>query len=158
MGDEELSIDQLRLLSDHQIEYQRLSDDVLTQLAVGDDQFVATSALFELSRRRSAAATVAAGRILDRGSADHYLQASAIGVLLKFAPEAAAEYMRRLATSADATLVQGMIELIEEEPLAFSVDPARSAARQVATRVRELEPTHDPEEASQRARFLAQYG
>src|SRR6185437_5454998 len=108
MPDEELTIDQLRLLSDHQIDYQRLSEDVLAQLAVGDEQFVATSALFELSRRRSSRAAEAARQILDDDRADHYLRSSAIGVLFKFAPEAAADYIGRLAASADATLVQGM--------------------------------------------------
>jgi hypothetical protein len=154
---DDLTIDQLRLLSDHDIEYWRLSDDLLAQLATGYDQFVATSALYELSKRRSDRAAQVAREILRQQIADHFLRGSALGVLFKFEPAEAIDAIRRMIGSADDVLVRSVIELIQEERPAFTSEPGLSAARAVAARARELGPPDDAEDAAEREKFLAVY-
>lgn len=72
-----MQINELMILTDEDINYSSLSVDILKGLALGDELFIATSALGELSRKNSSVAASTAWEILSNSRGDCYLQAAA---------------------------------------------------------------------------------
>ena len=71
----------ISIMSDDQINYNSLSEITLRDLVLGDDLFVATSALATLAMRKSNLAGELAGKILENMLGDDYLQSAAINIL-----------------------------------------------------------------------------
>jgi hypothetical protein len=154
----ELSLDQLEMLSDHQIEYDTLTDDVLAHLARGHDLFVATSALTELSIRQSPLAVSIARDIVDKRLGDHFLIATALDKLFKFDQDAAVDAIARLAAEAHPKLLGSMLEIIEENESAFQNPEGRAATEAVARRLKDVPADQLGDEHLNRDAFLARYG
>ncbi|GAA6615893.1 hypothetical protein [Scytonema sp. NUACC26] len=78
-----MNSENIDFMTDDDIDYGSLSEDVLKQLALGDELFIATSALVELRLRKSDMAAMVAWEILSNSLGDKYLQATALSVLFK---------------------------------------------------------------------------
>jgi len=134
-----MTINELLMLTDDQIEYHGLPEDILKELALSEELFIATSALTELSIRKSPGAAAVAWEILSKAHGDHHLQATAIGVLFKMNRRQAMEFMRQQAPHCEADMLNTMMELITENAPEFKAEPALSIARFVAERLQELD-------------------
>lgn len=113
-------LDELALLGDQEIEYDKLSDDILAQLALGDDLFIANSALSELTIRKSINTISVAQQILDESYADCYLLAAALQSLFKMSPAQAVGYIKSYAARGDAYINNSIAELMMENESYFN--------------------------------------
>lgn len=112
-------IDELTLLGNEDIDYTCLTDDILTKLTLGDDLFIATSALSELTSRRSPQVVPIAKEILCQSVGDRYLQAAAIESLFHVSPSQAVGYIKSYAARGDAYIDNSIAELIMENESYF---------------------------------------
>lgn len=131
-----MSIDEILLLNDDQIDYAGLSDETLRDLALAEDMFIATSALSELRSRKSYLVVPVARSILDEALGDQFLRSSALETLFTFDQAQALTYISSQSAHADPSLVHTMMELMVENSDVFDSSPA--ATRTVARRVAEL--------------------
>jgi hypothetical protein len=86
-----MEINELMRLTDDEIDYDALSDDELKELALGDELFIATSALGELDNRNGNLGAEVAWEILSNSKSERYLQAAALETLFQGNPELARE-------------------------------------------------------------------
>ena len=112
-------LDELTLLGDQEIDYDTLSDDILAELALGDDLFIANSALSELTIRKSIKTISVAQQILDQSYADRYLLAAALQSLFKMSPAQAVGYIKSYAMRGDAYINNSIAELMMENESYF---------------------------------------
>lgn len=112
-------MDELTLFGDENIDYESLSEDLLADLALGDDLFIATSALSELTIRHSTKTVCITEKILANFMGDRYLQAAALESLFKVKPEQAIIYMKSYLETQDPYIIDSISELIEENLLYF---------------------------------------
>ena len=75
-----MNIESLTLLNNNEMDYSSLSLKQLESLALGEELFIATSALSELYCREQILAENIAWQILDNFSGDVYLQATALEI------------------------------------------------------------------------------
>jgi hypothetical protein len=78
-----MNIEDIMMLDDYDIDYTTLSDDVLGQLALGNELYIATSALNELSRRNPTLTVPIAWQIIATEHGDYYLQKLAMELLFE---------------------------------------------------------------------------
>ncbi|MBC6422752.1 MAG: hypothetical protein GDA43_15480 [Hormoscilla sp. SP5CHS1] len=69
-----MEIDEFYILTDDLIDYSSLSSDTLKELALGEELFIATSALAQLATINSSLAAAVAADILSHLRGDRYLQ------------------------------------------------------------------------------------
>lgn len=120
-------IDELTLLGDEEIDYTSLTDDILSKLTLGDDLFIATSALSELASRRSPQVVPIAKEILCQSVGDRYLQAAAIESLFHLSPEQAMVYIKSYHGARDSYITDSVLQLMGENPFYFdSIQPKRA--------------------------------
>ncbi len=142
------NVDELLMLNHDAIDYQKLPDDVLRELALEVEPFIATSALSELSIRRSELAGNTAWTLLTRPESDRHLRAAALGVLFKFDPDRAATHMRDRLAECDAGLTATMMEIVLENREFFAHGPFARLPHELATCVegeQRAAPSADPD-------------
>lgn len=127
-----MTVNDLMMLADDDIDYSSLSVETLKELALGDELFIATSALGELANRdRSLGAEVAKGILLEsRG--DRYLQSAALEILFQRNREQALDYMVRYAKECDRYILHTIMELIIENKDDFKSGIALSVSRLIS--------------------------
>jgi hypothetical protein len=147
----------LDLMTDDDIDYTKLSEDVLQELALGDELFIATSALVELRLRKSAIAAIVAWEILSKSLGDKYLQASALSVLFDMNKEQAINFMLKQTQYSDLYIINTIMELMIENETDFKCEPASYIVSIVKERLRELDNSTKLPEAEVRDKFLDIY-
>lgn len=144
------------MLNADDIEYASLTDDVLEHLALSEEPYIATLSVAELVRRHSPRARPVIDKLLSGSEADRYLRVAALEGMYELEPDGAFQYIAAHARTSDPYLVNSMVELIlanEPDPKA---DPARSAIRAVAERLR-AQPETEEISPQQRSDFLDGY-
>jgi hypothetical protein len=88
-GDELTDADyaNLTLLEGEQIAYDKMSDSVLSKLALSGELYIATSSLVELDCRHSPLACETAAKVVGAKSADAHLQSIAFRILFETNPK-----------------------------------------------------------------------
>lgn len=127
---------ELMMLADNEVDYDTLSEDELKELALGDELFIATSALGELANRNGNLGAEVAWEILSNAKGDRYLQAAALETLFQGNPELALDYMKEQAQKCDRYLLNTVIELIIENPSNFSSGLGWSVSRLAHERIK----------------------
>lgn len=145
-------------MTDDDVNYINLSEDVLKQLALGDELFIATSALVELRLRKTASSAIIAWKILSKTLGDKYLQAAALSVLFDMNQEQAINFMLKQTQYSDSYILNTVMELMIENETDFKSEPASSIVSLVKERLRELDHSTKLPEAEVRDRFLDIYG
>lgn len=110
------------LMTDEDVNYHNLSEDVLYKLALDDELFIATSALVELRLRKSVFATQAASEILFQSYGDKYLQATALSVFFDMNRERAIDLMVKKAQHYDLYILNTIMELMIENEADFKFE------------------------------------
>jgi hypothetical protein len=152
-----MNLDELELLSDHEIDYEALPDPVLRDLTLRNDLFKATSALVTLSQRGSKYAEMLASDIIAKGLGDRFLQGAAINVLFDFNPAKALEFVTKEIRTGDLYVFNSILELMLDHQAYFG-DGDRIWLTEIATqRLTELNETEKWPTAEVKERFLATY-
>lgn len=146
------------LMTDGDIDYGDLSENVLKKLALGDELFIATSALVELRLRESVAAALIAYEILSESKGDKYLQATALSVLFGTNKEQAINYMLKEAPSCEPYILNTIMELMIENEADFQFVPVSSLVTVVKGRLPSLENSTKFPTTEVRDTFLHTYG
>ena len=105
---EQYEWDYLTLMNDEEVDYETLPEKVLTELALGGELYMATSAVTELSIRQSEAIIPITWQILSNSAGDQYLQAAALEALFEAQRENALAYMLNHATTCEPYLLDTM--------------------------------------------------
>ncbi|RUT04568.1 hypothetical protein DSM106972_041370 [Dulcicalothrix desertica PCC 7102] len=153
-----MNSENLEILTDADIDYGDLSEDVLKKLALDDELFIATSALVELRLRESLVAAIIAYEILSESKGDKYLQATALSVLFETNQEQAINYMLKEAPSCEPYILNSIMELMIENEPDFKFVPASLLVTIVRERLRELENSTKFTTLEARDKFLHTYG
>lgn len=110
-----MEIDELMILTDDRIDYSSLSSDTLQELALGEELFLATSALVQLATINKSLAAAVAEDILSNSKGDRYLQATAIETLFGLDKRRAIEYlMEALPEESDSYILNAIAALALE--------------------------------------------
>src|SRR5919202_5449730 len=133
-----MEINELMMLTDDEIDYDTLSDDQLKELALGDELFIATSALGELENRNANLGAEVAWEILSNSKGDRYLQAAALETLFQGNPELALDYMKEQVQKCDRYLLNTIIQLIIENSSDFHSHLDSSVSRLICERIKTL--------------------
>ena len=104
--------DYLLMLTDDEINYKSLSEEVLKRLALDVEPYIAQSALTELQIRESQEALPTACQILSSVQVDRYLQATAIEIIFQMDRDKGLDYMIEYAPSCDPYVLNEMMNLI----------------------------------------------
>jgi len=115
-----MEIDEFSILTDDLIDYSSLSEDTLKELALGEELFIATSALAQLATINSSLAAAVAADILSHLRGDRYLHAAAIETLFGIDKMRAIEYMKQAVTGeGDRYIFTTIVELAIENKSDF---------------------------------------
>jgi hypothetical protein len=153
-----MNSENLDFLTDDDIDYSKLSEDVLKELALGDELFIATSALVELRLRKNAIAAIIAREILSKSLGDKYLQATALSVLFDMNQEQAIDFMLKQAQDSDSYILNTIMELMIENETDFKSEPASSIVNIVKDRLQELDNSRKFPELEVTDKFWHLYG
>jgi len=138
-----MNIDDLLMLTDDQIDYTSLSEDILQQLALGEELFIATSALTELSIRNSPCAASVAWEILSHAHGDHHLQARAVEVLFEVNRKRAMDWLEQQVPECEPFMLNAIMELIIENESDFKFEPGLSITHLVIERLAEFDEDYE---------------
>ena len=128
--------DYLLMLTDDQIDYKSLSEQVLKRLALDVEPYIAQSALTELQIRESNEAVPTACQLLSSAQADRYLQATAIEILFQMDRDKGLDYMIEYAPTCDPYVLNEMMNLIlYDSDFRYEL----TAARLIAQRLQQIE-------------------
>lgn len=108
----DLTINDYYMLTDQEIDYEQLPEDILEQLALDIEPYVANSALGELIIRESPRATSVALDIMATRSHERYLLSTALLALFRFDREKAWDYMTEHFPVVEPYLLKTMMELL----------------------------------------------
>lgn len=90
-----MNVEDIMMLDDDDIDYAALSDDMLEQLALCNEFYIATSALNELSGRNSILTVPVAWQIIADKHGDYYLQKLAVELLFEHAAGSVTRFVRQ---------------------------------------------------------------
>lgn len=152
-----MQINELMILTDEDIDYSTLSIDILKGLALGDELFIATSALGELSRRNSSVAASTAWEILSNSRGDCYLQAAALETLFEYDQEKALTYIREQVPKCNTYILNSILEIMIENEFVFKSKNVSSLVSIVLQRLKELDSTTQYPEPEIIDNFLNMY-
>jgi hypothetical protein len=152
-----MDINEFMMLTDEDIDYSSLSVDTLKRLALGDELFIATSALGELSRRNSSIAASTAWEILSNSRGDCYLQAAALETLYEYDQEKALTYIIQQVTKCNTYILNSILEIMIENESVFKSKNVSSLVSIVLQRVKELDSTTQYPEPEIKDNFLSMY-
>lgn len=133
-----MSQGEFRMLSDDQINYSSLPDDVLKELVLGPDLFVANSALATLATRHSELATTLSQHILDTKHGDHYLQAAALNTIFEADRQKALELIKRELTGCDPYVFNAILEIMIQHTELFRSLTFQPVVHAACQRINEL--------------------
>ncbi|MDF5729885.1 MAG: hypothetical protein PUP92_18215 [Rhizonema sp. PD38] len=153
-----MNSENIDFMTDDDVDYSNLSEDVLKQLALGDELFIATSSLVELRLRKSASSAIIAWKILSKTLGDKYLQVTALSVLFDMKQGQAISFMLKQTQYSDSYILNTIMELMIENETDFKSEPASSIVGIVKERLRELDHSTKLPEPEIRDRFLDIYG
>ena len=88
-----MNADELMMLTEDQIDFESLSIDILKNLALGDELFIATSALAKLEECDKEQAEIISWTILSKQKGDFLLQALALEVMFNCNPDKAINFI-----------------------------------------------------------------
>jgi hypothetical protein len=127
----------LTLLNDDQIAYEKMSDPILSRLALSGELYIATSSLAELDCRHSPVATETAAKVLGSNSADGHLRAIAFRILFESDPKQALIAIRRSIDLKDPVLLSEVAVALTSYPGLVDDDNARYLAGIIVGAIRE---------------------
>lgn len=118
-------MDEWFALEDQLIDYAALTDLKLSELVLaGDDVFVATSALSELSIRKSALAGPTALKLFEKDIGDQWLQSVAFAVLYEFKRQHALAVIDNVIETSGLHMTKTIVECLDfEEIKSYCSDP-----------------------------------
>ena len=131
-----MTVNDLMMLTVNEIDYSSLSVETLKELALGDELFIATSAIGELANRDSNLGAEVAWEILSNSKGDRYLQAAALETLFQSNQKRALHYMNQRTRDWDHYLLKTVIELIIENPSDFSSGLGWPVSRLIRERIK----------------------
>jgi len=152
-----MSIDDLSMLGDDQIDYATLADETLRELALGDDLFVANSALVTLAIRHSKLAAPLAWDILTEPHGDRYLHAAALNVLFRMDRKRAVDYMIRQVQELDSYVLNTLAEIMLENHDYFKSEATIPIVRTVIQRMQQCSSDTKWPDSEVREKFLRLY-
>ncbi|NES18312.1 MAG: hypothetical protein F6K41_05125 [Symploca sp. SIO3E6] len=109
----------LSLMNDEDIDYSIIPEALLQELALGNELYIATSALVELWMRENSAVARIAWEILSTSHGDLYLQATALSALFSTDKEKALHYMSEKVVDCEPLLLNEIMKLIIDSPSDF---------------------------------------
>jgi|694.fasta_scaffold22972_8 hypothetical protein len=113
-----MNADELMMLTEDQIDFESLSIDILKNLALGDELFMATSALAELGYRDLQQAEIIAWKILSEQKGDSHLQALALEVMFNCNPDKTIDFIQTYRGKMNNILLDAVEDIIKENNLA----------------------------------------
>jgi hypothetical protein len=132
-------VNDLLMLTDQEIDFKGLSVEILEQLALESDPYIANAALTELWSRNRAMAAETAQELLARATNEHFLQATALRVVFANNPQKALHYMLTLGTTVHPHLLNTLIDsLIYESDFRYELQLARLVKEQIGGREEEM--------------------
>lgn len=132
-------VNDLLMLTDQEIDFKGLSVEVLEQLALESDPYIANAALTELWARNRTMAVETAQELLARTTIDHFLQATALRVVFAVNREMALNYMRRHGANAHPQLLNTLIDLLlYESDFRYELQLAHIVRQQITGREEEM--------------------
>ncbi|BDA66615.1 hypothetical protein CAL7716_007810 [Calothrix sp. PCC 7716] len=152
-----MDINEFMMLTDEDIDYSSLSVDILKGLALGDELFIATSALGELSRRNSSVAVSTAWEILLNSRGDCYLQAAALETIFEYDQEKALTYISEQVPKCNTYILNSILEIMIENEFVFKSKNVSSLVSIVLQRVKGLDSTTQYPEPEVIDNFLNMY-
>jgi hypothetical protein len=121
----------LTLLNYDEIAYERLSDPVLSRLALSSELYIATASLEELDRRKSPDATRVGVEVLRSRKADGHLKALAFNVVSERDPLAAIDAVKTSIEKDDPVLVSKVAQILVDHPQMVGEPAAQALAKSV---------------------------
>lgn len=113
-----MNADELMMLTEDQIDFESSSIDILKDLALGDELFMATSALAELGFRDQEQAEMIAWTILSEQKGDSHLQALALEVMFNCNPDKTINFIQTHQDGMDNVLLETVKDIMRENNLA----------------------------------------
>jgi hypothetical protein len=113
-----MNADELMILMEDQIDFESLSIDILKNLALGDELFMATSALVVLGFRDQEQAEMIAWKILSEQKGDSHLQALALEVMFNCNKDKTINFIQTHRDGMDNILWDAVEDIIKENNLA----------------------------------------
>jgi hypothetical protein len=113
-----MNADELMMLTEDQIDFESLSIDILKNLALGDELFMATSALVVLGFRDQEQAEMIAWKILSEQKGDSHLQALALEVMFNCNPDKTIDFIQTYRGKMNNILLDAVEDIIKENNLA----------------------------------------
>ena len=115
------TLDQISMMISEDIDFNTLSEELLIELALAEDPFIATEALGELRIRENTSVKEIAVNILNQSDGDVYLKSYALDALLEKDQAAAISYIDKHVKSCNLHLFNSIIKLlIENQSNCFS--------------------------------------
>ncbi|MDM8549007.1 hypothetical protein QUF72_02970 [Desulfobacterales bacterium HSG2] len=90
-----MNVEDIMMLDDHDINYAALPDDILGQLALCNELYIATSALNELSERNPTLTVPVAWQIIATEHGDYYLQKLAAELLFEHVASSVTKFVQQ---------------------------------------------------------------
>jgi len=109
----------LSLMNDEDIDYSIIPEALLQELALGNELYIATSALVELWMRENSEVGPIAWEILSTSHGDLYLQATALSALFSTDKEKALNYMSKKVVDCEPLLLNEIMKLMIDSPSDF---------------------------------------
>lgn len=139
-------VNDLLLLTDQDIDFKSLSAEILEQLALESDSYIANAALTELWARDSGMAAEAAQELLARTTGEHFLQATALRVLFAANRESALHCLLTSEANVHPQLLNTLIDLLMyESDFHYELQMARIVKQQIAGHEEEMGDYLDPD-------------
>ena len=113
-----MNADELMMLTEDQIDFESLSIDILKNLALGDELFMATSALVKLGCHDQEQVEMIAWKILSEQKGDSHLQALALEVMFNCNPDKTIDFIQTHRDGMDNVLLETMKDIMKENNLA----------------------------------------
>jgi hypothetical protein len=114
-----MNLESLTLLNDNEIDYSSLTLKQLESLALGEELFIATSALSELYCREQILAENIAWQILENFYGDVYLQATALEIAFNCNQHKTLVFIKQYINQFDDYLQKTVQELLAENNLSY---------------------------------------
>ena len=108
---------ELMMLTEDQIDFESLSIDMLKNLALGDELFIATSALAKLEECDKEQAEIISWTILSKQKGDSHLQALALEVMFNCNPDKAISFINAHWETIDDVLLGTVEDIMMENNL-----------------------------------------
>ncbi len=142
-------VDQLLMLTDQEIDYRSFADEILEQLALESDPYIANSALNELSVRKSSIALETAWHLLAHSKDEHFLQSTALRIVFAADREKTLEYMLAHVEDAHPQVLNTLVELLlYESDFRYEMRLANALKQRIAGHEEEMGEYLEPDTIS----------